>query len=99
MRYEIQLELENQNRMLSRVLQALEHAQAVIEHLTFDRQVERLHCRLIVEVDRECSARMESLLWKIHGLSGMSLYASPPLSREDGKRNKGKEIFPCPCNE
>jgi len=101
MRYEIQLELEDRDRILPRVLQALEHAQAVIEHLTFDRRVERLHCRLIVEVESDRSARMESLLWKIYGLSKMSLYPSPLLSKQNGKRecNKGKETPPCPCNK
>jgi len=98
MRYEIQLELEDQDRMLSRVLQALEHAQVVIEHLTFDRHVKRLHCRLIAEVDSERSARMESLLWKIYGLIRMSVYASPLPSKEDGNRKiqQGQGNLPLP---
>lgn len=103
MRYEVQLELEDQGRMLSRVLQALEHAQAVVEHLTFDRHAERLHCYLIAEVDHERGARMESLLWKIHGLVRMSVHEqSPRLPAAQGKPggklqgNKGKEILPCP---
>ncbi|WP_263419871.1 hypothetical protein [Terriglobus albidus] len=84
MRYEIQLELEDQDRMLSRVLQALEHAQAVLEYLTFSRHTKHLQCRLIAEVDGQRGARMESLLWKIHGVVRMNMYASLSLSREGG---------------
>jgi len=83
MRYEVKLEMEDQGRMLARVLQTLEHAQAALEHLTFDRHGERLRCCLIAEVDGQHSARMESLLWKIHGLVGMSMQALQHVSENE----------------
>ena len=76
MHYVVKLEMEDHGRMLPRVLQALEHAQAALEHLTFDRRGERLHCRLIVEIDVQRCDRMTSLLWKIHGLSRLSAQSS-----------------------
>ncbi|QEE27527.1 hypothetical protein FTW19_05590 [Terriglobus albidus] len=85
MRYEVQLELEDHHRMLSRVLQALEHAQAIVEHLTLDRRAGRLHCCLIAQVDSQRRARMESLLWKIHSVVRLSVYASPSPSTGCGR--------------
>ena len=77
MRYEVQLKLENQHRMLSRVLQVLDHVQAVLEHLTFDSQDEQLYCRLIVEVEHQRGDGMKALLWKIHGLININMMVSP----------------------
>jgi len=68
MHYEVELEMEDHGRMLPRLLQALEHAQAALEHLTFDRRGERLH----VEIEPQRCDRMTSLLWKIHGLTHLS---------------------------
>ena len=61
-------EMENDDRMPSRVLQVLSNARASVESLSFSRQGRRLVLSFVVDADEKQLHRIESLLWKIYGM-------------------------------
>ena len=71
--HRFKIEMEDRGRMLSRVLQALDHAQTRLEALSFTKRDDRIAVFFVVDADDKQLYRIESLLWNVYGMHSIQV--------------------------
>lgn len=90
MLHRLKFDMEDTGRVPSRVLQCLEHACATPDQLSFVRDRDRFHFVVFIDIAEAQLHRIESLLWKLHGMLTLTQSAASSLAADHDLNEVGR---------